>query len=103
MHENVRAIDEQRLDGKLNCVCLALGMSSFTEESVQRRGFVKRRKAVTPFDNHSRMTLRTVVKRVHSSMLAPTTIPPEEKQWPSDYPILHSLHKESPLPNTFIT
>lgn len=59
---------------------------------------VKHRKAMTPH-NYSGMT---VVKQEQcSSMPTPTTIPPEEKQWPSNYPILdiiHVLHSCKPPP-----
>jgi hypothetical protein len=63
---------------------------------------VKRQKAVTPINNQSRMTLHTVVKQEQlTSTLTPTPIPPREKQWPSDYPILdivHVLHSCKPPP-----
>ena len=68
-------------------------LSDVYRKPAKRQKPAKCRKAVT---------LQTVVKQEqHSSMLAPTTIPPEERQWPSDYPILDIvkvLHSCKPPP-----
>ena len=55
-----------------------------------------------PVKRQKAFEIQTVVKQErHSSLLASSTIPPEEKQWPSDYPILdvlHVLHNCKPPP-----